>query len=82
MQQRQITHCPNCGQHAIRIQKIDSDSGGQCLSGRITSIECPTCDYLLVSCSLTGEVVEAYAPGLEMSHWKICPHPETVLPVA
>ena len=79
---KQNVHCPNCGQTAIRTQKSDSGSGGNCRSGRVMSVECPTCDYLMISCSLTGEVVEAYAPGLEMSHWKIRQHAEKVFPVA
>ena len=82
MLQKQNINCPNCGQNAIRTQTSDSNSGGNCRSGHVTCIECPTCDYLMVSCSLTGEVVEAYAPSFEMSHWKIRPHSEKVLPVA
>ena len=82
VQLRQITPCPNCGQNAIRILKSDLDSGGNCRSGQVTCIECSTCDYLLVSCSLTGEVVEAYAPSLQMSHWKIRSHPKKVFPAA
>ena len=81
MLQKQVIPCPNCGQNAIRTQKSDSDSGGHCRSGRVTSIECPTCDYLMVSCSLTGEVVEAYAPSFEMSHWKMRPNLEKVPPL-
>ena len=80
MQLKQFTPCPNCGQNAIRTRKSDIDTGGHCRGGQVTCIECSTCDYLLVSCSLTGEVVEAYAPSLAMSHWKIRPHSEKSLP--
>lgn len=47
--------CPNCGSTAIRRYFHDS-------SLRETS--CETCDYLLVSCEETGNVVESYAPGV------------------
>ena len=68
---RQSVPCPNCGQASIRAEKCDAAFLKDCLSGRVTSIECPTCDYLLIFCSLTGAVVEGYAPGIKMSHWKI-----------
>jgi hypothetical protein len=31
---------------------------------QVIETSCPVCDYLLVSCSRTGNVLEAYAPGL------------------
>lgn len=48
-------HCPNCGSHAERYyQEADS----------IMRTQCPSCDYLMISCTKTGRVIEAYAPGL------------------
>ena len=54
MQTRQIVRCPNCGSHAER----------NFLANHITQTQCAVCDYLMVNCSRTGKVVEAYAPGI------------------
>jgi ribosomal protein S27E len=51
----QAIRCPNCGNHAQRQFHIQS---------QVTETSCPVCDYLLVSCSRTGNVLESYAPGL------------------
>ena len=51
----QITRCPNCGNEAERHHL---------LSSQLTRTQCPTCDYLMVMCSRTGRVIEAYAPGI------------------
>lgn len=57
--------CPNCGSAARRHQLSGSfDSSMRCPGNQETQVECPTCDYLIVTCSLNGSVVEAYAPGL------------------
>jgi uncharacterized Zn finger protein len=48
-------HCPNCGSHAERHHL---------LSHQLVRTQCPTCDYLMVTCSATGRVIEAYAPGI------------------
>jgi ribosomal protein S27AE len=51
-------HCPNCGNHAeYYYAAID----------RIIRISCPKCDYLMIKCSDTGRVIEAYAPGITAS---------------
>ncbi|MFN7198178.1 MAG: replication restart DNA helicase PriA, partial [bacterium] len=50
----QQVRCPNCGNFAER-QHI--------LEHHLVSTACSHCDYLLVSCSLTGNVLECYAPG-------------------
>jgi hypothetical protein len=46
--------CPNCGSRAAERQWRAT---GQ------TVTECRDCDYLLISCSLTANVLEAYFPG-------------------
>jgi len=51
----QEVRCPNCGSHAERLYSIKT---------HITQTQCPVCDYLMINCSRTGKVVEAYAPGL------------------
>ncbi len=55
MQLTQKVRCPNCGSYAERLYFIKTD---------ITQTQCPACDYLMINCSRTGKVVEAYAPGL------------------
>ncbi|MGE5657564.1 MAG: replication restart DNA helicase PriA [Actinomycetota bacterium] len=55
MQTQQTIRCPNCGSHAKRNYH---------LSSQLTQTQCPVCDYLMITCSVTGRVVEAYAPGL------------------
>lgn len=47
--------CPNCGSHAERYS---------CPENHLLRTSCSNCDYLMVQCSRTGKVIEAYAPGL------------------
>lgn len=51
----QKVHCPNCGQLADRhhLEK-----------GNMIRTQCHKCDYLMITCAITGNVIEAYAPGL------------------
>jgi hypothetical protein len=54
----QVLHkicCPNCGSSAERYYITQS---------QLTRTQCPTCDYLMITCTRTGRVVEAYAPGI------------------
>ncbi len=53
MQTIQIVRCPNCGSPAERHHVSDR-----------MHTQCHDCDYLLVLCSRTGRVIEAYAPGI------------------
>ncbi|MBD2039486.1 replication restart DNA helicase PriA [Microcoleus sp. FACHB-672] len=55
MQIKMTIHCPNCGSHAERHYLLIS---------QLTRTQCPACDYFMVTCSDTGRVVEAYAPGI------------------
>lgn len=55
MQTIQEIYCPNCGSSAERHYL---------LANHITRTQCGACDYLLITCSRTGNVVEAYAPGI------------------
>ncbi|MFM7191572.1 MAG: hypothetical protein ACKOX2_12260 [Microcystaceae cyanobacterium] len=52
----QMVRCPNCGNHAVRQQIKHL---------QVTETSCPVCDYLMVNCSQTGNVLEFYAPGLK-----------------
>lgn len=59
IKQNQITQnvrCPNCGSEAERYY---------ILSSKLTRTQCLSCDYLMVMCSRTGKVIEAYAPGID-----------------
>ncbi|NJO41221.1 MAG: replication restart DNA helicase PriA [Cyanobacteria bacterium CRU_2_1] len=58
MQTTQIIRCPNCGSPATRHHSS---------SRQLISTECPTCDYLMILCSSTSKVIEAYAPGIPIA---------------
>jgi ribosomal protein S27AE len=51
----QRVRCPNCGAFAERHFLTAHE---------LTRTVCQTCDYLLISCTRTGNVVESYAPGI------------------
>jgi ribosomal protein S27AE len=51
----QKVHCPNCGSSAER-HHLDS--------GKLIRTQCATCDYLMITCTITAKVIEAYAPGI------------------
>jgi hypothetical protein len=51
----QKVHCPNCGSHAERVYLTQNN---------LIRTSCPVCDYLMISCSQTGKVIEFYAPGI------------------
>ena len=55
MNKTQIIYCPNCGKSATETIVDNS----------IRRIACESCDYLMVQCSKTGRVIEAYAPGID-----------------
>ncbi len=55
MQKMQKIRCPNCGSEGERHYSEHN---------HLTSTQCPICDYLMVNCTLTGKVIEAYAPGI------------------
>lgn len=56
MTHSQTIRCPNCGNHAVRQQIIHLN---------VTETACPVCDYLMINCTSTGNVLESYAPGLK-----------------
>ncbi len=61
----QTIYCPNCGDRAERHHSLENT---------IIRTSCYYCDYLLVQCSKTGKVIEAYAPGVD-SLMKRCEMP-------
>ena len=52
---REDIYCPNCGKYAEKYNSLDT---------KTIRTSCYHCDYLLVQCSETAKVIEAYAPGL------------------
>ncbi|MEA5421474.1 replication restart DNA helicase PriA [Spirulina sp. CCNP1310] len=50
-------YCPNCGSHAEKRYSSKHNT---------IQVECPACDYFLLSCAQTGNVREAYAPGIAL----------------
>jgi hypothetical protein len=55
MQIVQKIRCPNCGSEGERHYLPDS---------QLTRTQCAACDYLMITCTRTGKVIEAYAPGI------------------
>lgn len=51
----QTVRCPNCGSFAERHYLSET---------QLVRTQCSTCDYLMITCSSTGRVIEAYAPGI------------------
>ena len=53
--------CPNCGNLATRSYFNSKELKYiQCHGNRVSQIECPHCDYLMVTCLLNGSVIEAH----------------------
>lgn len=57
----QTIRCPNCGSQAERHYVKHS---------HVSRTQCSNCDYLLVSCTITGKVLEAYAPSITTNRYK------------
>jgi phage terminase large subunit GpA-like protein len=53
--------CPNCGRQAQRFFIQNS---------HVVRTQCSSCDYLLILCSSTGKVIEAYSPGISIDALK------------
>lgn len=65
----QTVCCPQCGSAARRLYFTSSyPTHLKCPGGLVHQVECPSCDYLLVSCAVNGQVVEAYAEGISTYH--------------
>ena len=50
--------CPNCGSSATRKHVLQSG---------FIETACRTCDYFLVTWKESGNIVEAYAPGIYLN---------------
>ncbi|MBW4460219.1 MAG: replication restart DNA helicase PriA [Nodosilinea sp. WJT8-NPBG4] len=51
----QQVHCPNCGHLAERHHTYPEQQ---------VQTQCGACDYLMITCAVTGNVIEAHAPGI------------------
>jgi hypothetical protein len=49
-------NCSNCGSDRAERHYIPDLE--------LVRSQCPACDYLLVTCTATGKVIESYAPGI------------------
>ncbi len=57
--------CPNCGSKAKRYYFTSNEAAYvSCPQNLVLQTECPVCDYLMVTCSLSGTVIEAHSPGI------------------
>ncbi|WP_110986629.1 replication restart DNA helicase PriA [Acaryochloris thomasi] len=56
--------CPNCGDRSASRRYFTSADARKCKGGLVSQIECPACDYLMVTCTEDGRVLEAYSSGL------------------
>lgn len=54
--------CSNCGALAVRTHSISrATKWSSCPENQVIQTECPSCDYLMVICSQSGNVIEAHA---------------------
>ena len=58
--------CPNCGNSSAHQRFFVSATANKCSKELVSQIECPACDYLMVTCAVDGRVLEAYSPGLSV----------------
>ena len=65
MQTTQVVRCPNCGSFAERHHFTSAQPTYQkCPDQQVSQTECQACDYLLVMCSINGQVIEGHSPGI------------------
>ena len=74
----QNIYCPNCGNSSARRRYFASATASKCSGELVNQIECPACDYLMVTCALDGRVLEAYSPGLSVFSVKAQTRPHSV----
>lgn len=54
--------CSNCGGAATRSYFTSHEAKYEnCPKNHVIQVECADCDYLMIMCSVSGSVVEAYA---------------------
>lgn len=59
--------CPNCGSSATRSYFTSQEARySNCPKNQVIQVECTHCDYLMVMCSASGNVIEAHASSTSM----------------
>lgn len=62
MDKTYLVRCPNCGDFATRSHFTSEESRyTSCYDNQILQTECSHCDYLMVTCSSNGNVIEAHS---------------------
>lgn len=67
MNQTYSVRCPNCGDLATRSYFSSHEAKYKsCGENQVLQTECSGCDYLMVTCSQNGNVIEAYSSSTSM----------------
>ena len=62
MNQTYTVRCSDCGSLALRTHSISNlEEAHSCPGSQTIKTECPSCDYLLVTCSVNGKVIDAHS---------------------
>lgn len=62
MNQTYTVRCSDCGCLALRTRLTDAvNKSSNCFGNQIIKTECPSCDYLLITCSANGNVIDAHS---------------------
>lgn len=62
MNQTYTVRCSDCGSLALRTHLMSRIKGANsCPENQTIKTECPSCDYLLVTCSANGKVIDAHS---------------------
>ncbi len=72
MNKQQRFPCPNCGANAIRHYFVDKQAlSSSCPNQQVMHTECPVCDYLMTTCYLNGNVLEAHVGNSSVMEKKL-----------
>ncbi|MGD1919023.1 MAG: hypothetical protein ACFCAD_09085 [Pleurocapsa sp.] len=62
MNQTYTVRCSDCGSLALRTHLTSKIKlANSCPENQIIKTECPSCDYLLITCSVNGKVIDAHS---------------------
>ena len=62
MNQTYTVRCSDCGSLALRTHLISNRKEARgCPGSQTIKTECPSCDYLLVTCSVNAKVIDAHS---------------------
>ena len=63
MNRTYTVRCPDCGSLALRthLNNRVEPRRGRAIDDETIETECPSCDYLLVTCSVSGKVLDAHS---------------------